>query len=103
MDRKAIIILAVSFALMIGWSLLVNRIYPPQPIPLETNRLASATNQTTANTNLSAGAAPSSGVSTPPELPAQCHCSHGQSHSACASIACAGTADWHRVAAGCGR
>src|SRR5438876_5139038 len=64
MDRKAIIILAVSFALMIGWSLLVNRIYPPQPIPLETNRLASATNQTTANTNLSAGAAPSSGVST---------------------------------------
>ena len=64
MDRKAIIILAVSFALMIGWSLLVNRIYPPQPIPLETNRLASATNQTTANTNVSAAAAASSGVST---------------------------------------
>src|SRR5438876_5995869 len=64
MDRKAIIILAVSFALMIGWSLLVNRIYPPQPIPLETNRLASATNQATANTNGSAAPATSSGVST---------------------------------------
>ena len=64
MDRKAIIILVVSFALMIGWSLLVNRIYPPQPIPLETNRLASATNQATANTNVSAAPATSSGVST---------------------------------------
>ena len=64
MDRKAIIILAVSFALMIGWSLLVNRIYPPQPIPLETNRLAGATNRTTADTNVSAAAATSSGVST---------------------------------------
>ncbi len=64
MDRKAIIILAVSFALMIGWSLLVNRIYPPQPIPVETNRLASATNQTAASTNLSAGATASPGVST---------------------------------------
>src|SRR5256712_376026 len=64
MDRKAIIILVVSFALMIGWSLLVNRIYPPQPIPPETNRLTGATNQTTANTNVSATAAPSSGVST---------------------------------------
>ena len=64
MDRKAIIILVVSFALMIGWSLLVNRIYPPQPIPLETNRLASATNQATANTNGSAAPATSSGVST---------------------------------------
>src|SRR5437899_6305194 len=63
MDRKAIIILAVSFALMIGWSLLVNRIYPPLPIPPETNRLASATNQTSANSNVSTGAAASSGVS----------------------------------------
>jgi YidC/Oxa1 family membrane protein insertase len=64
MDRKAIIILVVSFALMIGWSSLVNRIYPPQPIPLETNRLAVATNHTSANTNVSAAAGTSSGVST---------------------------------------
>jgi len=64
MDRKAILILVVSFALMIGWSWLVNRIYPPQPIPLETNRLTSATSQTAANTNASAAAAASSGVST---------------------------------------
>src|ERR1051325_4611528 len=67
MDRKAIIILAISFALMIGWSWLVNRIYPPQPIPPETNRLAGATNQTTANTNQSAGgvAVPGGSISEP--------------------------------------
>ena len=63
MDRKAIIILVVSFALMICWSLLVNRLYPPQPIPPETSRLAGATNQTTASTNPPAATAASSGVS----------------------------------------
>ncbi|HXF10433.1 MAG TPA: membrane protein insertase YidC [Desulfuromonadaceae bacterium] len=63
MDRKAIIILVVSFTLMIGWSVLVNRIYPPQPMPPETNRLAHATNLTGSNTNLSTTAATSSDVS----------------------------------------
>jgi len=61
MDRKAIIILAVSFALLIGWIWFWNSKYPPLPIPPETNRLASATNQTVANTNVSAT---SSGIST---------------------------------------
>jgi len=64
MDRKAIIILVVSFALLMCWMLLWNRIYPPLPILPETNRLANATNQTTASTNMSAAAATSSGVST---------------------------------------
>jgi len=62
MDRKAIIILGVSFILMMGWSWLVNRVYPPQPLPPETNRLAHATNQAAANTNVSAVPASDSGV-----------------------------------------
>jgi YidC/Oxa1 family membrane protein insertase len=66
MDRKAIIILAVSFALLMCWIWYWNRIYPPLPIPRETNRVASATNPTIANTNVSAAAAPSSGVLTSP-------------------------------------
>jgi YidC/Oxa1 family membrane protein insertase len=63
MDRKAILILAVSFALMIGWSTLVNRIYPPLPIPPETNRLTTATNHISTNTNASAAARASSAIS----------------------------------------
>ena len=63
MDRKAIIVLAVSFALMIGWSSLVNRIYPPLPIPIETNRLAGATNRMIAHTNVSSAPAAASGSS----------------------------------------
>ncbi len=64
MDRKAIIILAVSFALMIGWSWLVNRMYPPMPMPPESQRLASAsaTNHTTVSTNPSTAASTSTGV-----------------------------------------
>jgi len=64
MDRKAIIILGISFILMMGWSWLVNRVYPPQPIPPETNRLAHATNQTAPNTNVSAAPPGASGVLT---------------------------------------
>src|ERR1051326_4410605 len=51
MDRKAIIILIVCFALMFISSVLVNRLYPPQPIPLETNSLGSATNQVIGTTH----------------------------------------------------
>src|SRR2546427_5212175 len=43
------------------------------------------------------------GVSTRHELPAQRHCSIGESHSAPASIAGAGTGDRHGYAVGSGR
>src|SRR5205809_1037678 len=64
MDRKAIIILAVSFALLMCWIWFWNRLYPPLPIPPETNRLTGATNQPIADTNAPAAARASSGVST---------------------------------------
>src|SRR5882762_2649159 len=44
MDRKAIIVLLVSFLLLILWYPLVNRLYPPKPLPPRTNTLASITN-----------------------------------------------------------
>lgn len=45
MDRKAVIVLIISFALMLLWPHLVNRLYPPRPMPGLTNLLAGATNQ----------------------------------------------------------
>jgi len=43
MDRKAILILAVSAGLLFLWMQLTNKLFPPQPIPA-TNLVASATN-----------------------------------------------------------
>src|SRR6516162_3304451 len=33
MDRKSIIILVACFLLLFSWPLLVNKIYPPKPLP----------------------------------------------------------------------
>lgn len=43
MDRKSIIILLISVALMMVWHPLTNYLYPPKPVP-QTNRVSSATN-----------------------------------------------------------
>src|ERR1041384_1479393 len=43
MDRKTIPIVIACFLLLIFWSQLVNKIYPPVPKPAETNVVASAT------------------------------------------------------------
>jgi YidC/Oxa1 family membrane protein insertase len=51
MDRKTVIVLIISFALMLLWPHLVNRIYPPRPLPRQTNLLAVATNQLAAGSN----------------------------------------------------
>lgn len=37
MDRKAVIVLIVSFLLLVAWYPLVNLIYPPAPLPAATN------------------------------------------------------------------
>jgi len=42
MDRKSIIILVVSFALLVLWFPLINKIYPPKIVP-RTNVQAHAT------------------------------------------------------------
>lgn len=45
MDRKAIIVLAVSFVLMIAWyPLVVNKLYPPKPLVPGSTNLITATN-----------------------------------------------------------
>src|SRR5467141_3163941 len=54
MDRKAIIVLVVSVLLLVLWYPLVNRIYPPKPVPRNTNVVASTTNQLGSPTNQAA-------------------------------------------------
>ncbi len=45
MDRKSIIILVISFVLLMLWFPIMNKVYPPKPLPAATNALATATNQ----------------------------------------------------------
>ena len=54
MDRKSVIVLAVSLILMFGWYWLVNLRYPPRPLSVGTNSLAYASNSVAPPTNTSA-------------------------------------------------
>ncbi|MBC8003287.1 MAG: hypothetical protein H7X97_11940, partial [Opitutaceae bacterium] len=45
MDRKSILILVGSFVLLLLWYPLMERIYPPTPVPRTTNVVAGASNQ----------------------------------------------------------
>src|SRR5437762_1887725 len=51
MDRKAIIVLVISFLLLILWYPLVNRLYPPKAVPRNTNVVAAITNRPGSLTN----------------------------------------------------
>src|SRR5437588_2410901 len=51
MDRKAVIVLVISFILLMIWYPLMNRVYPPQPMPQWTNSVPSAGNRIAAGTN----------------------------------------------------
>ena len=53
MDRKSILILVGSFVLLMLWYPLMERIYPPKPIPRTTNSVASASNQLSPATTIS--------------------------------------------------
>jgi YidC/Oxa1 family membrane protein insertase len=61
MDRKSIIILVVSFIFLMAWyPLVVNKLYPPKPLPRGTNAVASVVStNTTGTTNLSVAPPPS--------------------------------------------
>jgi YidC/Oxa1 family membrane protein insertase len=70
MDRKSIIALIVCFLLMMLWYPLINKLYPPKPLPPgATNILTSATNQLAGTTNRLNNAPPAlaeaSSVTTP--------------------------------------
>src|SRR5437773_6364395 len=53
MDRKSIIVLVVSFALLLLWPWLINRIFPPKRLPPgATNVVAAATKQVEIATNI---------------------------------------------------
>jgi YidC/Oxa1 family membrane protein insertase len=58
MDRKSIIILVLSFILLMLWYPLVNKLYPPKPIPPE--QLAAATNRISSGSTSTTAALPSS-------------------------------------------
>lgn len=64
MDRKSIVILALSFGLLMLWYPLVNRLYPPQPIP-ESELLAGSTNAPATPSAPGATSASAPAVSTP--------------------------------------
>lgn len=44
MDRKSLIILIASFAVLVAWFPITNKLYPPKPAPVRTNTVAGATN-----------------------------------------------------------
>lgn len=72
MDRKSIIVLVVSFALLVLWTPLINRIFPPQSVPRSTNNVARATNLIESPTNVPGPAgsnAPSVAAAQPPVRP----------------------------------
>lgn len=60
MDRKAIIVIAVCFLLMLIWFPLVNKLYPPKPLPRGATNQASSTTAPagTAPTNVTPATAP---------------------------------------------
>ncbi len=70
MDRKAIIVLLVCFVLFFFvWPKLVNQIFPPKPLPKQTNTVAAFTNAPGTLTNqpaLSASTNPPTVTATPP-------------------------------------
>src|SRR4051812_4840367 len=51
MDRKAIIVLTLSVALLFSWYFMVGRIFPPRPVPVNTNTIALASNRAGTLTN----------------------------------------------------
>jgi YidC/Oxa1 family membrane protein insertase len=78
MDRKTIIVVVACFVLLLIWGKLVNRIYPPRPIPASaTNAVTSvtavsttATNQTTTATSAPpAAVATTTTIAAPKSLP----------------------------------
>lgn len=69
MDRKSIIILVVSFIFLMAWyPLVVNKLYPPKPLPRGTNAVASVVGTNATGTT-------NSTVASPPSLEA----AHGDS------------------------
>jgi YidC/Oxa1 family membrane protein insertase len=53
MDRKSIIVLAISCVVLFAWLALVPKLFPPIPLPRQTNAVATATNQASTTTNVS--------------------------------------------------
>ena len=53
MDRKSILILVGSFVLLMLWYPLMEKIYPPKPLPRTTNSVAAASNQLSPATTVS--------------------------------------------------
>ncbi|MBI5774308.1 MAG: membrane protein insertase YidC [Verrucomicrobia bacterium] len=73
MDRKSIIVLVASVAVLVLWFPLVNKLYPPRPLPPGTNTVSSGTNALAQPTNSppgapSAPAAPAAVVSAAPQI-----------------------------------
>lgn len=66
MDRKAIIVITCSIALLLVWPALFNRLYPPSPLPPgATNQVAGASRPAAGGTNAPAAAAIAGATSAP--------------------------------------
>ncbi len=64
MDRKSILVIAVSVLLLLAWPFLVNRIYPPKRVPVTTNLVSGLTNEPAAVSNVAPVAPPPAEVTT---------------------------------------
>ena len=69
MDRKSIIILLASFALLMGWYGLVSRLYPPKPLPKTAQSPFGTTNLPSKGTSSPAAAEAASTTSAPLATP----------------------------------
>src|SRR3954468_5835784 len=56
MDRKTLIIVVISCAMLFLWPFLTNKLFPPKKIPGGTNRLALASHTNTALSNMTQSA-----------------------------------------------
>ncbi|HRY47209.1 MAG TPA: membrane protein insertase YidC [Candidatus Paceibacterota bacterium] len=64
MDRKSILVLIVTFLLLMAWYPLMNRLYPPKPVPPRTNQVVQIT-----NTSLEPGSPTTPTSNLPPVVP----------------------------------
>jgi YidC/Oxa1 family membrane protein insertase len=68
MDRKSIIVIAACFVLLLVWFPLINKLYPPKPLPPgATNQVATVTaTQAVAPSAIATTSAPPAGLPSPP-------------------------------------
>src|SRR6185503_4191191 len=69
MDRKSVIVLVVCVLLFVSWPYLVNKVFPPRPLPPGSTNSVVLTNQSALGTNIPVLSAATNAPSTAPSVP----------------------------------